>query len=75
MSDSEFLRHSKEQLEALEVLRQEKYAVYKWRRMVAWPAAATLGPLLGYVDYWLLWLQSSNDDGAAGLSVEPKLFT
>ncbi len=69
MSDEEFLRHSKAQLEALEVLRQEKYAVYKKRKMIAWPAAAILGPILGYVDYWLLWLQSSNDDGAAGLSV------
>lgn len=69
MSDQEFLAYSKKQLEDLEVLRLEKYAVYKKRKAIAWPAAAILGPLLGYVDYWLLWLQSSNDDGAAGLSV------
>ncbi|MCB1840732.1 MAG: DUF3137 domain-containing protein, partial [Alphaproteobacteria bacterium] len=69
MNDEEFLRYSRPQLEELEVIRQEKYALYKKRRTIAMPLAATLGPLLAYVDYWLLWLQSSNDDSAAGLSV------
>lgn len=69
MSDDEFLRHSRPQLEALEVIRQEKFKVYQKRKIIAWPAGAILGPALAYVDYWLLLLQSSNDDGAAGLSV------
>lgn len=69
MSDEEFLRHSRPQLEVLEVVRQEKFKIYQRRKMIAWPAGAILGPALGYVDYWLLLLQSSNDDGAAGLSV------
>lgn len=64
-----FLEKSKEHLENLEVIRLEKLKTYNWRKKIAIPAAALLTPVLGYLDYMLLWLQSSSDDSAAGLSL------
>lgn len=67
-SDDVFLEQSKKQIEALEVIRQDKLKVYNRRKKIAIPIAAVITPVLGYVDYWLLFFQSSSDDGAAGLT-------
>ncbi len=67
--DLDFLEASKEQLERLEVIRKEKFKTYKFRKKIAIPAAFIVTPFTGYLDYMLLWLQSSNDDSAAGLTI------
>ncbi len=67
--DLEFIKQSKEYLEELEIIRKDKFKTYKWRKRIAIPVGAILIPITGYIDYWLLWLQSSNDDSAAGLTI------
>ena len=67
--DMDFLEQSKKHLEKLEVYRKEKFKIYKWRKRIAIPTAVILTPITGSIDYWLLWLQSSNDDSAAGLTI------
>ncbi len=64
-----FLEKSKLQLEMLEEIRKEKFRSYKWRKKIAVPSAMVLTPILAYIDYWLLLLQSGSDDKGAGLSV------
>ncbi len=64
-----FLEKSKEHLEALEVIRKENFKSFKWRKKIAIPTAIIITPVLGYADYWMMWLQSSSDDGGGGLSV------
>lgn len=67
--DADFLEQSKEHLEALEEVRQEKLRIYNRRKKIAVPIAAVITPILGYLDYWLLFLRSvSDDDGGAGLT-------
>jgi len=67
--DIDFLEQSKEHLEELEDIRKEKFKTYKKRKKIAIPVGAVLGPLAAFADFWLLMLQSSSDDGGAGLSV------
>lgn len=67
--DERFLAQSEEQLNNLEILRKEKLQIYLFRKKIGIPVAFVLTPILGWIDYWLLWLQSSNDNEAAGLSI------
>ncbi len=68
--DLAFLERSKEALAALEVIRLEKLAVYQWRKRLAVPVAVVLGPVLVFIDYWLLFLvRTANDEGEAGITV------
>ncbi len=67
--EKQFLKESKEHLEALEVVRQEKMKSFKWRKGIAVPLATALTPPLAYLDYWLMFLQSGSDDSFGGLSL------
>ena len=66
--DKQFLEDSKEALERLEEVRLKKLKNFEWRKKLGIPAAAVLGPITAYLDYWLLMLQRGSDDGAAGLT-------
>ncbi len=63
-----FLDQCRPKLEELEAIRLEKLKVFKRRKKLALPIGAVLTPIFGFIDYWLLALQSG-DDPAAGLSV------
>ncbi|MGH1374810.1 MAG: DUF3137 domain-containing protein [Alphaproteobacteria bacterium] len=63
-SEEEFLEKSQAHLEQLEDIRQEKFRVYQWRKRIAIPVGVLLTPLLGFVDYWLLMIQTGDDRGA-----------
>ena len=67
--DHLFLEKSRIHLEALEIVRQEKFKSYQARKKIAVPVVTILTPIIGYIDYWLLLLQSSSDDKGAGLTV------
>tara|TARA_B100001989_G_scaffold252619_1_gene235357 strand:+ start:7449 stop:8486 length:1038 start_codon:yes stop_codon:yes gene_type:complete len=67
--DDAFLEKSKVHLESLEEIRKRKLKTYNWRKKIAIPAAFIVTPLLGYIDYLLLFIQSSNDEGGGGLSL------
>ncbi len=67
--DQAFLKQSKAHLEALEEIRQQKLKIYNRRKSIAVPVAAVITPVLGYIDYWLLFLRAVSDDGGAGLTV------
>ncbi|WP_371397140.1 DUF3137 domain-containing protein [Fretibacter rubidus] len=69
LSEADFLARCRPKLDALEDIRVEKFAVFKRRKKLAIPTAAILTPVLGFIDYWLLMLQRSSDDGAAGLTL------
>ena len=68
-SDAAFLEKCRPKLRELEETRLEKLGVYAFRKKIAWPIAAVLTPIFGFIDYWLLMLQRGSDDGAAGLSI------
>lgn len=68
-SDTAFLSACRPKLQELEAIRVEKLGVFEFRKKIAWPIAAVLTPLFGFIDYWLLLLQRGNDDSAAGLSI------
>ena len=62
-----FLDQCRPKLEELEEIRLDKLKAFQRRKKLAVPIAAILTPFLGFIDYWLLFLQSS-DDPVAGLS-------
>lgn len=66
--ERDFIEKSKAYLEGLEEIRKVKLRRYKWRKKIAVPVAVVITPILGYVDYMLLFLQSGDDRGA-GLTV------
>lgn len=66
---AEFLDACRPKLNVLETLRLQKLRVFEFRKKIAVPIGATVTPLLGFVDYWLLLLQRGNDDSAAGVSL------
>lgn len=67
--DVAFLEQSKEHIAALEDIRQEKLRIYTRRKKIAVPIAVIITPVLGFLDYWLLFLRSvSDDDSGAGLT-------
>ncbi len=68
MGDADFMARCQPYLAALEKIRLAKLSVYKLRKKMAWPMVAVCLPVTGYIDYWLLWLQKSSDDGSAGLT-------
>lgn len=69
LDDNGFVESCRPALEAMEKIRRGKKIVYEFRKKIAFPAVLICTPLLAYADYWLLWLQRSNDDGGAGLSI------
>ena len=66
--DKQFLEESKDALDRLEDVRLEKLENFEKRKKLGMPAAAILTPISGYIDYWLLMLQSGSDDGIIGLT-------
>lgn len=66
--DQEFLECSKKALDDLEDIRLAKLKIYEWRKKIAIPGAVILTPICAYIDYWLLLLQSGNDDSGAGVT-------
>lgn len=69
LSEEEFLKQCRPKLEALEEVRHEKLALYRYRKKIAIPIAAVITPFLGFIDFWLLKIQSGSDDEFAGLTV------
>lgn len=67
--DPAFLERSKAVLEKIETDRLEKLKVFLFRKKIAIPLACLVTPFLGFVDYWLLFLQRGSDDSAGGLSL------
>lgn len=67
--ERDFIEKSKAHLEGLEEIRLVKLNSYKWRKKIAIPVAVILTPVLGYLDYFLLFLQSSDDRGAGVTAV------
>ena len=68
LDTARFLDECRPKLDELEDVRRDKLKMFEMRKKLALPIAALLTPLLGFVDYWLLFLRSS-DDSAAGLSI------
>ena len=67
--DLRFLEESKAHLEELEEIRKEKLRTYTWRKKIAVPTAVICTPVIGYLDYLLLFIErSSDDEGGAGLT-------
>ncbi|MGH1377882.1 MAG: DUF3137 domain-containing protein [Alphaproteobacteria bacterium] len=66
--EKDFIERSKAHLEGLEDIRKVKLKSYNWRKRIAVPVTVVLTPLLGYVDYMLLFL-SSGDDSAGGITL------
>jgi hypothetical protein len=69
VEEKDFLESARGQMEALEVIREQKLVKYSFRKSIAIPAAVVLTPVLAHADYWLLFFQRGNDDSAAGLSI------
>lgn len=68
LSDNEFLRQCEPSLSALEQIRLAKQKIYELRKKIALPIVFIGTPLCGYIDYWLLLLQSNNDESGAGIT-------
>lgn len=76
MTDQDKAEHSKAFLDTcrpklaeLESVRLTKLKAFKFRKKISMPLGALMTPILGFIDYWLILLQSGNDDTAAGVSV------
>ena len=67
--DEAFLNKCRPKLAELETVRLAKLKVFQFRKKLAFPVGAILTPLLGFIDYWLILLQRSSDDTAAGVTV------
>lgn len=67
--DADFLRKARPKLEELEIIRRAKLKVYQLRKKMAAPVAFVMTPIFGFIDYWLLALQSGDEGGFAGISV------
>ena len=68
--DIAFLAESKASLELLEDVRQVKLKSFHFRKKIGIGLATILLPVLGYADYWLVFLRRAGDDDfGAGLSV------
>jgi len=66
--EKDFLDNAKDKLAKLEIIRRKKFKIFSRRKKLAVPAAVVLTPVLVFADYWLLMLQRSSDDSAAGLT-------
>jgi hypothetical protein len=69
VDDESFYRRVLPRLDALEAIRRAKYAAFRLRVRIGTALAFVLFPVTGFIDFWLLRLQSGHDDSAAGLSV------
>ena len=57
-------------LQTADIVRQEKYGQYCWRRKIAAAAFTLLAPVTAWVDYMALFVwPSGNDDSGAGLTL------
>lgn len=68
LSDEEFIENCRPALLELEVLRLDKKAAYDFRKMIGLPIVIIMTPIIGYIDYWLLFLSRGDSEGA-GLSL------
>ena len=68
-TDDEFYQRVLPELTTLEKIRQIKQKVYQFRRRIAMIISPVVFPMTGWVDWWLLKMQSGSDDSAAGLTV------
>ena len=66
--DDRFFESVKPVLESLESIRLEKRAIYLYRRKWGTIAAIVGMPVTGFIDHWLLLLQSHSDDQFTGLT-------
>lgn len=66
--EKDFLETCKPELDTIEEFRLVKLRNYKLRKSIAIPVATLLTPILAYLDYWLIMLQRSSDDGFAGVT-------
>lgn len=64
-----FRERARSKLRELEGIRLNKLRTLEWRKKIAVPIGFVLTPILGIIDYWLLFWQSGNDDSAAGVSI------
>lgn len=67
-SDEDFHQSVFPQLQVLEKIRQVKFKSYEFRKRVAMMISPVIFPGCGFIDYWLLRVQSGSDDSAAGLT-------
>lgn len=67
-SDEAFLARARPDLEILEQLRLVKLKTYQFRKKIGIPLAVFISPVFGWIDYWLLSIQTGDDKGA-GLSL------
>lgn len=67
--DIAFLEESKESLMQLEDVRQVKLKTFHFRKKIGIALATVLLPILGYTDYWLMFLRRAGDDSGAGISL------
>lgn len=66
-NDQDFIDSCQEDLSYLEDIRVIKFKSYKRRKKLAIPAAGIITPITGFIDIWLLRLQTG-DDQIAGLT-------
>ena len=66
--DASFLKRCRAKLKQLEDIRLEKLDIFLRRKKIAMPVAAIVTPVCGYIDYWLIRLQSGNEDTAVGVT-------
>lgn len=65
----EFLKDARPKLAALEDLRLDKLQELGWRKKIGKIIGAVGTPLTGFIDFWLITLQSGQDDPAAGVTI------
>ena len=65
----EFLEEARPKLAALEDLREDKLRELGWRKKMGKIIAAITTPITGFIDFWLITLQSGQDDTAAGVTI------
>lgn len=64
----EFFEKCKPKLEALETIRLAKLKIYEYRKKIAIPIGSVVTPVCGFIDYWLLKIQTGSDDEFVGVT-------
>ncbi|MBI1214321.1 MAG: DUF3137 domain-containing protein [Alphaproteobacteria bacterium] len=62
-TDAEFAQRVKPKLAEIEVVREDKYRVYCWRRKIGSIAFTLLAPFTGFIDYVLLFTDRITSHG------------
>ncbi len=68
-TDAQFVSRVSPLLQTLELVREEKYADYCWRRKTAMTIGTLLTPLTGYVDWLLAFADHSSSSSNHGFGV------